>query len=309
MKSRITTVFTLIITVFSGTAIAFPFENSHQAYVDDVRIHYRYWPVAEEELKGSFLLVHGFAGSTFSWQEVADSLQNLGYAVVAVDLPPFGFSDKSSRINRSMTAHAERLHQLIHTSFPGRTWHLAGHSMGGAVVQAYALMYPEDLNSVTFVAGALFSRISEGGQHVNVLLRLSPLRFVLGELAEQWFITGNRVEQLLESAYGKPPTEEQVNAYLQPLRIPGTARAILSSAAYNREIRSLEANALEVPAIAIWGKEDTWVNYRGRKPVLEQMQNLQLVLMEDTGHNPMETHFDEFMEAWLAALQGMYYTQ
>ncbi len=309
MKSRITTVFTLIITVFSGTAIAFPFENSHQVYVDDVRIHYRYWPVAKEELKGSFLLVHGFAGSTFSWQEVADSLQNLGYAVVAVDLPPFGFSDKSSRINRSITAHAERLHQLIHTSFPGRTWHLAGHSMGGAVVQAYALMYPEDLNSVTFVAGALFSRISEGGQQVNFLLRLSPLRFVLGELAEQWFITGNRVEQLLESAYGKPPTEEQVNAYLQPLRIPGTARAILSSAAYNREIRSLEANALEVPAIAIWGKEDTWVNYRGRKPVLEQMQNLHLVLLEDTGHNPMETHFDAFMKAWLAALQGMHYTQ
>lgn len=309
MKTTITIVFALIITVLSGTAMAFPFGNSHQVYIDDVRIHYRYWPVSDEELKGSFLLVHGFGGSTFSWQEVADSLQNLGYAVIAVDMPPFGYSDKSSRINQSVTAHAERLHRLIQSEFPGRTWHLAGHSMGGAVVQAYALMYPDDLQTVTFVAGALFSRISEAGQHVNFLLRLSPLRFVLGELAEQWFINNNRIEQLLESAYGKPPTEEQVNAYLQPLRIPGTARAILSSAAYYHELQSLEANALQVPAIAIWGEEDTWVSYKGRKSVIEQMQNLQLVLLEDTGHNPMETHLDAFMEAWLTALQDMYFTQ
>ncbi|GEM_PF-321355 len=295
----------LFLMVFSLYGMEFPFKNSHLTDLDGIRIHYRYWEVEEQSPIQNILLVHGFGASTFSWQEVADSLNTLGFAIVAIDVPPFGYSDKSYKINQSITAHAERLHRFVQQEFPGRRWHLAGHSMGGAVSQAYALMYPEDLESVTFVSAALFPELPRTEQPTNLLLRLSPLRFVFGELAEEWFIRERRVERLLTSAYGVEPTDYQVSAYLEPLSIPGTARAIFSAAAYHRELADLDASDLSVPAIAIWGDSDSWVPHKSRRPGLERMPETELVLLENAGHNPMETHFHEFMEAWMPFLRSV----
>ena len=291
----------------SGARVAggmhLPFDNSRMDTVDGVAIHYRHWEQPEGERKGSCLLLHGFGASTFSWQEVADSLHQLGYEVVAVDIPPFGFSDKSARINQSVTAHALRLKQMTTGVLPGRKWHLAGHSMGGRVAQAFSIQYPEHLHSVTFVSAAIFSTLEVESRPARTLLRLSPLRFLLGELAEEWVITPRRLEDMLQSAYGTPPDEDQVEAYLHPLRIPGTARAILAAATFHEELTPLDAANLRVPAIAIWGDSDTWVPVERRERALERMPDTELILLEGVGHNPMETHFDEFMGSWIPFLE------
>ncbi|MFP4468513.1 MAG: alpha/beta fold hydrolase [Bacteroidales bacterium] len=281
-----------------------PYDNSRRVTVDDVRIHYRHWKQPEEERKGSCLLLHGFGASTYSWQEVADSLHQIGYEVVAVDLPPFGYSDKSDGINQSVTAHALRLKKLTGEALPGRRWHLAGHSMGGSVAQAFALQYPKQLRSVTFVSAVLFPSLEDEPRPARALLRLSPLRFLLGEFAEEWVITRRRVEDMLESAYGMPPDEDQVEAYLRPLQIPGTARAILAAAAFHEELVSLDAARLEVPALAIWGDSDTWIPVESREKVLERMPGTELSLLEGVGHNPMETHFNDYMRSWIPFLEA-----
>ncbi len=281
-----------------------PFNNSYSVDIEGVDVHYRFWEVDDNQVAGSILLVHGFAGSTFSWQAAADRLQAKGYEVVAVDLPPYGFSDKSHRTNQSVTAQADRLFHLIQSEFPGRQWHLAGHSMGGAVVQAFALLYPEKVKGVTFVAPALFSRIQVVNESAQNLLWSSPVGFILGALAERWFISGLRVAGLLESAYGTAPTKQQVRGYLDPLRVPGTARAILSSSGNSAELYDLDAAVFDVPAIAIWGDSDSWVPHTSRSAALERMPGVELVIMEGVGHNPMETHLDELLEIWMGFLQS-----
>jgi pimeloyl-ACP methyl ester carboxylesterase len=59
----------------------------------------------------------------------ADCLQAKGYEVVAVDLPPYGFSDKSYRTNQSVTAQADSLFILFNLNslagnglWPGIRW-------------------------------------------------------------------------------------------------------------------------------------------------------------------------------------------
>ena len=131
------------------------------------------------------------------------------------------------------------------------------------------------------------------------MLRLSPLRFIMGEFAEEWVIRPAVVERMLTSAYGQAPDKEQVRAYWLPLKVPGTARAILSAASYHEELNTLHARDLPMPSTAIWGLEDAWVSYQQRKHILEMMPSTRLVLLEGVGHNPMETHFEQFMEAWL----------
>lgn len=283
-----------------------PFPNSHFATVNNLELHYRLWEPAAEADKGYVLLVHGFSGSTFSWEEVADSLSRLGYRVVAADVPPFGYSDRNPRQNQSVTARAALLNTFLDNRFPGIPWHIAGHSMGGGIVQAMALMKPERFVSVCFVAPTLFAKTEQGRRESSpVWLRIPGLIPFAGHLAESWFLTESRIRSSLASAYGESPSDKQVQAYLKPLTIPGTARAILNNARFSKELVSLDVENFSVPALAVWGENDTWVSLDSRREIAESIPGLQLEVIEGAGHNPMETHFDAFISLWLTFLNNL----
>jgi pimeloyl-ACP methyl ester carboxylesterase len=282
-----------------------PFSNSHFITIDGLKLHYRLWNAEEESIRGNVFMIHGFGGSTFSWEELADSLSQLGYRAVAVDVPPFGYSDRAPRQNQSVTYRAALLNAFLSQQFPGEEWHLAGHSMGGAIVQAMALLYPENFQSVNFVGAALFSSINQQERKISRTSRIPGATTFMGNIAESWIITPGRVEGLIESAYGQKPTPSQTRAYLEPLSIPGTARAILNAARYYHEIHQLEASDLSIPAIAIWGANDSWVSFESRRSAAEQIKGLELFIMDNVGHNPMETHFKEFMDIYIAFLNNL----
>lgn len=277
-----------------------PFPNSTFTRVDGISLHYRHWPVSENERLGNCFLVHGFSASTFSWQEVADSLQQLGYEVVAVDVPPYGYSDKNPRLNQSFTARAGLLKAFLDQEFPGRLWHVAGHSMGGGMVQAMALLYPEAFQSLTMVSATVFEQTKAADRLPFDLMAADPLRLAAGAMTE-WVLSfgiDRRIRQVLESAYGREPTAEEIRQYAEPLQIPGTALAILSTSAFYMEVHDLDASDLAIPGLAIWGGKDTWVPLREYRHVLEKMPGVELRVIDEAGHNPTETHTKDFMAIW-----------
>jgi 2-hydroxy-6-oxonona-2,4-dienedioate hydrolase len=318
-------------TSFQAELQGHPFENSRYVTIQGTELHFRYWASGTGQSRGYCLLIHGFSGSTFSWETVAEYMQSEGYDVVALDIPPFGYSDKSPRTNQSVTARAQLVHAFLSQVFPERAWHVAGHSMGGAIAQAMALMNPESISSLTFVAGALFSRIrsvevSQAGDPEILyepdsiarapseattpdvsrgagILTAWPVRNIAGRLAENFFITPRRIRGLLESAYGRSPSREQVRGYLDPLKMRGTATAILASRRESSEIVSLSAADLKVPALAIWGSDDRWVPMESRKNILEIIPEIQIQVIEGAGHNPMETHTRVFLYHWVRFIQ------
>jgi pimeloyl-ACP methyl ester carboxylesterase len=272
------------------------FSVSHYIIVDGVRLHYREWGRAEPGQKDSFLLLHGFGASTFSWERVADSLHSMGYHVVAVDIPPFGYSDKNPNLNHSLTARAIMFHQFLNHEYPGHKWHIAGHSMGGGIAQAMVASLPEAFNSLFLVSATVFVHNAQWERQMPLILRLPVIPNMIANIAESYFITPSRVESLLESAYGQPPEPWQVEQYLKPLKFPGTARAILNIPRNYIELFELQAQPLQVPVYAIWGRHDSWVRLQHHKEVLEILQ-AELHVIENAAHVPHETHFEEFMQA------------
>ncbi len=279
-----------------------PFANSAFSVVDGLRLHHRTWPVFTAARKGRVLLVHGFSGSTFSWEAVAPRLQAAGFHTMAIDVPPFGYSDRAPEANASVTARARLLLAFLESTAPGSSWHLVGHSMGGGIVQAMALIRPSAVASVTFVAGTVFGELAPGKAGGRSPAALRPGRALLGALAGAVPITPEQVGALLESAYGRPPTPEQIRGYHTPLALPGTAQAIVSTAGAAVELEALDAGALRVPALALWGGRDTWVSLEQRRPTLDRVPGLRLRVIPDAGHCPMETHPAEFLAILLPFL-------
>lgn len=281
-----------------------PFENSLHAEAGGVRVHAQAWPAAEVDgsVPCAFALIHGFAGSTYSWRELAPRLAARGHAVLAIDLPGFGYSE---RRNWPLD-DGEGIWQVLDEVRPGARWCLIGHSMGARVAAAAASRHPERIDAVVYLGGGPLGRGEPGARQrlVGALLRLPPVQRWAAVYADRTQFNAGRFATLLGSAYGRTPMAAEVDGYLAPLLVEGTAPAILTRMATARASVD-EATIAGLPTLLLWGAVDTWVPPRVAERTRERIPSFQLAMLAGAGHNPMETHSAETwrtLEAWLGTL-------
>jgi pimeloyl-ACP methyl ester carboxylesterase len=104
------------------------------------------------------LCVHGLEGSSTNWTDLMTELAADGeFALDAMDLPGFGYSDPPRRAGYSITGQAEAVAATIETVHD-RPVHLVGNSLGGAVCLRVAARRPELVRSLTLVSVVLPDR-------------------------------------------------------------------------------------------------------------------------------------------------------
>lgn len=100
--------------------------------------------------RGTVVLLHGKNFSGSYWADTARALLAEGYRVIMPDQIGFGKSSKPDAYQFTFQQLAANTRALLqHLGI--RRAHLLGHSMGGMVATRYALMYPEDLESLVLV--------------------------------------------------------------------------------------------------------------------------------------------------------------
>jgi len=182
-----------------------PFRESHFATIDGIVLHYRLFHV------------HGLGGSTYSFEHMAHSLSAAGYTVVAVDLPGFGYSSRSTSFQHSQKNKALLLWKLLDSMRPScDMWHVIGHSMGGGTVSTMAALQADRVASVIVIAGAM----QNSNRFLSSLLYFPPFSRWTQLYLERTLITAERLGPILETAYGRAPTETEIAAYLVPLQLP-----------------------------------------------------------------------------------------
>jgi 2-hydroxy-6-oxonona-2,4-dienedioate hydrolase len=266
------------------------FGNSNFIIVNDLQLHYRDWD-GENPDQGNVLLVHGFAGSTFSWRYTAPALAAEGHRVIAVDLPGFGLSERSLSFSPTADQRAELLWGLLQSLDLGADWHLVGHSMGGGVVAAMALQRPEQVQSVIFAAGAI---PAEGRGRFSWVFHYPPLGRAVRHLTTRVIINEENVEKALASAYGREPTKDEFEGCYRPLLIKDSDATLVEM--FKARDRNLlnDLEDLELPVLLIWGEEDAWVQLEEGIKLHSLLQNSELVVIPGEGHCPMETAPLEF---------------
>lgn len=289
-----------------------PFTNSQFTRVNEVKIHYRYWKSQADAELGNLILLHGMGGSTFSWRNNITTLNEAGYNVLTIDLPPYGYSDKSKGINHAASAHSELMWTVADKAglqygfAPYAKWHLIGHSMGGNVIAAMAALRPERTESLTFVdGGAEDGVVKKQPFKIKVLKKALPLKR-MGEVAgEYYFYKPKRIRKMLTSAYGRAPKDFEVNAYMTALRQPRTSSAIVESMFDATETEPYSLESIKQPALIIWGTEDSWLTPKVGETLDEALYDSELKEINGAGHNPMETHAPEFNRLVLDFLTGV----
>ncbi|MCB1139911.1 MAG: alpha/beta hydrolase [Leptospiraceae bacterium] len=272
-----------------------PYENSYYLVIDGARIHFRWIP--SEGGDRSYVLIHGFAASTFSYRHTIDHLKRQGQEIVAIDLPGYGFSDRIVEGNQSAFRRAEVVWKVLdvlesakrernRTQETGR-WILVGHSMGGSVISAMAQLQPDRIEYLVYLAGSV--RGGPGGLTRFALTWVPGLQSFIAWYAESYMFDEESFQTLLKSAYAEQPSDEAVQGYLQPFQVPDTARSILSSIENSDDGRELSIRKINLPSLLIWGQKDEWVPLERGYELHRDLHRSLLIVLPEAGHCPMET--------------------
>lgn len=100
------------------------------------------------------VLIHGTAAWSELWRGTIDFLAGNGYRVIALDLPPFGFSDRPADRNYTRSAQAERIRGVLDGLKIDKAI-LVGHSFGGGATVETVMRYPERVRGLVLVAAAV----------------------------------------------------------------------------------------------------------------------------------------------------------
>lgn len=280
-----------------------PFPESGYLKVSDTWVHYRNFRAEGDTVLGKIMLVHGFSGSTFSWRKSIPVLTKAGFFVSAIDLPPFGFSDKRRVANVTDSIWPYMIRAVMDSAEINQNtgsnpkWILAGHSMGGMVIGAFATNFPERTRAMVYVDGT--SPDSDGKRSMGMkmsgwIMRMGFMQRWADVMMEHVLYSEKRFTELLRSAYGSDPTHEDVVGYMQPFSYYGSASSIFrfsSRAGYAR----VDKNILRtIPRFLIWGEKDAWIPVEGARKFLKDNPEIQSHFIPEAGHCPMETHPEEF---------------
>jgi pimeloyl-ACP methyl ester carboxylesterase len=265
--------------------------------VNDVTVHYKG--------KGSgvrtFILLHGFGSSIFSWREVMDDVAVYG-RVIAYDRPAFGLTERPmpetwSENPYGLKANIELLRGLLDALGVDKAI-LVGNSAGGGVSVAFALEYPERVEALLLVDPGVGG--GRGPQFPEWALPLmwTPQMRHLGPLLVR-DIAETGTDTILR-AWSDPSkvTDEIIAEYRQPLTIENWDRALyeLTFAPAYPELRPLLPN-LTVPVFIIAGEDDRLIRPRYFEAISREIPNARLVLIPKCGHVPQEECPQEFMQA------------
>ena len=272
--------------------------------INNVTIHYKEEGVGNK----TFILLHGFGGSTFSWREVMADFAQHGQ-VIAYDRPAFGLTERPmpedwAENPYGMKANIELLRELMDTMGIEKAI-LVGNSAGGGVSVAFALEYPERVDALILVdpgvgggrgpqfpAWALPLMWTPQMRHIGPLLMRDYQETLPNTIEREWFDQTKLTEQIKQE-------------YLKLLKIKNWDRAFyeLTFAPAYPELRPLVQN-LTVPVFVIAGQEDRLIRSWYFEAIATEIPGAQLALLPACGHVPQEECPDPFMEEVKKYLDG-----
>ena len=212
-----------------------------------------------------------------------------------MDLPAFGLTGPNKNANYSIEAYTQFLHQFL-SKIKLDKFYLAGNSLGGNIAWNYAAEYPEQIEKLILVDAsglptnkpqpAIF-KMAKTPVLNSLFLYVTP-KFFIKKNMEQVYADDTKIKDALITRYHK-----------MALRV-GNRQAFIDRAKTDFKLdekANLEKlRSIQTPTLLIWGAKDTWIPLDNGKRMDRFLSNSKLVVLENSGHVPMEENPKESFE-------------
>lgn len=216
--------------------------------VDGTSVAYRTWGRSGSPI----ILLGGFAEPSWVWHAVGPLLGR-DHRVVAIDLPPFGFTQRVGEPSlQSWTTLVEDVSSRLGLRRPV----IVGHSLGAAVAVSVALHDARSVSGIVLLDGDGL-RSGGGGALASALL-VDPYVTTLYRL-----VTGSDFifRQALERALGPdapPITSQMLRQFQLPFQVQGTEQQLREMLPHGIiGLAPGDLTHVHVPATVVWGQYDS----------------------------------------------------
>lgn len=235
------------------------------------------------------VLLHGLGGTSETWQPTIDRLDG-ALRTIAIDLAGHGRSARDHG-DYSITANAVIVRGVLDQLGIDRAL-IMGHSYGGGVALAVAVIFPEKVAGLALVAaGGL-------GSEASPVLRAMSLPFV-GELASlaihPWLVgrLDATVRRLSSLGFREPSELRQMRQTLRSLSDIAARGSFLDTLRGVINVQGQLVNGAErldqigdIPVLVVWGDRDPMLPIYHADVVAKALPHAQVEIFEGAGHFP-----------------------
>jgi pimeloyl-ACP methyl ester carboxylesterase len=256
-------------------------EFGKTAKINGVEVYYR---ESGSKSNPSLFFIHGFLGSSYDFIDMIKYYDD-SYHVIAIDLPGFGASEKSTSYNYARENQANTVIGLINYLNLNNVT-LIGHSMGGMISLMSAYKEPQLISNLILIGSAGL----ETGNPPSSL----PL-FAYDYIVNNYFIQ----RALFNTAYSPSEVEAGLvtdqmfkEMYYYTSKIPAAVFAKFSADADGGYLAD-KFESINQPSLLIWGSDDGFVSVQNGFVMVQRLPNATLKVIDKAGHLPFDTVFNE----------------
>ena len=227
------------------------------------------------------VLLHGYPLDGSIWSEVVPLLTDK-FELIIPDLRGFGEST-TVNIPYTMDTFASDIAGLLdHLGFEKAA--IAGHSMGGYVVLAFAKLYPDRVSGLGLVSSQALADAPERKQ---------------GRYDTAAQVATNGIGVVVEAMTPKLTPDERVQAFAQSVmeqQKPNGIIGALKAMAEREDLSPLLGN-FKFPVVLVHGDEDALIPIDRAREVKNAISRAHLVELKGVGHLPMMESAEETAKA------------
>jgi pimeloyl-ACP methyl ester carboxylesterase len=223
------------------------------------------------------ILLHGFVTSSFLWRNVAPAITEAGHTAYAVDLFGHGESDRPFDADFGIAAQAEYLDAAMTALRVARAV-IVGVDIGGDVALRLAATRPERVEKLVLINTPAFDELPAKDitmtQRSTARFAFRTTRGILG--------AAPLVEGVLRKSVADPEKQmptRLVARYLAPfVGKDGTNHLLaLASSISGEDLDDIDLRDIHVPALILWGEEDSFVDGRIAEKLTSSLPDGRLV--------------------------------
>ena len=291
-------VFFLVLAIKSVVYSDIPVEILKEKYanefskfveIDGMQVHYRV------EGKGiPIVLIHGTGASLHTWDDWTLKLKE-NYQVIRMDLPAFGLTGPNKSGDYSIKQYTQFLEEFV-VKMKLDSMFLAGNSLGGNIAWNYASKNPEKVQKLILVdASGLptnkpqpwIFKMAKTPVLSKLFLYITPRNIIEDNLKQVYEDDTKISDALITRFHDMALREGNRKAFVDRAKIDFK----ISEASKEEQLQNIQT-----PTLLIWGAKDTWIPLENGKRMDTLLPNSKLVVLQNSGHVPMEENPKESLK-------------
>ena len=271
--------------------------NSSFVAVNGMDIHFRDEGVQTDTIP--IVLIHGTGASLHTFNAWSDSLKKL-HRVIRMDLPAYGLTGPFPDGNYTIAHYTALLKDFL-TALNIKQCVLVGNSLGGEIAWNFTLEQPGMVTKLILIDAAGYPIASKSVPIafslakipiINKLLTFITPRFLVRASVENVYFDSSKVTDLV------------VERYFNLTLRAGNRKAFVDRIKTPKDTSTYKnIKYIQQPTLILWGAQDLLIPVENAYKFQEDLPNNTLVILEKTGHTPMEESPLESLEIVLNFLK------